>query len=222
MKKFRRSDKKEKGFPIVRNLVEKAYIARQSVIASVVIAASAAILAGAQATYLTTTAEGNKSMSQQIEAAGPAKLNEQAPDFELPSESGKTVHLSDFRGKKAVVVYFYPKDNTPICTAESCAFRDAYEEFKDEGAEVIGISSDSVDSHKGFAEKNKLPFILLSDTGGKVRSQWGVPNTLGMLPGRVSYVIDKKGIIRNIFNSQLDGTKHVTEAKKILSQIKSE
>jgi len=167
-------------------------------------------------------AEESKSMSQKTEAAGPAKINQEAPDFELPSESGKTVRLTNFRGNKAVVVYFYPKDDTPGCTAESCAFRDAYEDFKDEGAEVIGISSDSVDSHKNFAEKHKLPFILLADQGGKVRSQWGVPSTLGVLPGRVSYVIDKKGIVRNIFNSQLEATKHVAEAKKVLAQIKSE
>jgi thioredoxin-dependent peroxiredoxin len=167
-------------------------------------------------------AEENKSMSQKIEAAGPAKLNQEAPDFELPSEAGKNVRLSDFRGKQAVVVYFYPKDDTPGCTAESCAFRDAYEDFKEEGAEVIGISSDSVESHKNFAAKHKLPFILLADQGGKVRSQWGVPTTLGVVPGRVSYVIDKKGIVRNIFNSQLEATKHVSEAKKVLAQIKSE
>jgi len=163
-----------------------------------------------------------KPMSEKAQAVGPAKLNQEAPDFELKSEDGQPVRLSDFRGKKAVVVYFYPKDDTPGCTAESCAFRDAYEDFKDEGAEVIGISSDSVDSHKNFAAKHKLPFILLSDQGGKVRSQWGVPSTLGVLPGRVSYVIDKKGIVRNIFNSQMEATKHVSEAKKVLAQIKSE
>jgi peroxiredoxin Q/BCP len=167
-------------------------------------------------------AEETTTMSQKTEAKGPAKLNQAAPDFELRSEAGKTVRLGDFKGKQAVVVYFYPKDDTPGCTAESCAFRDAYEDFKDEGAEVIGISSDSVDSHKSFAEKHNLPFILLSDQGGKVRSQWGVPTTLGLLPGRVSYVIDKKGIVRNIFNSQLEATKHVAEAKKVLVQIKSE
>jgi peroxiredoxin Q/BCP len=183
---------------------------------------AAIITTGAKPQNLKAKGEENKSMSQKIEAAGPAKLNQEAPDFELRSESGKTVRLRDFRDKKAVVVYFYPKDDTPGCTAESCAFRDAYEDFKDEGAEVIGISSDSVDSHKNFADKHKLPFILLSDQGGKVRSQWGVPSTFGILPGRVSYVIDKKGIIRNIFNSQLDATKHVAEAKKVLAQIKNE
>jgi thioredoxin-dependent peroxiredoxin len=169
-----------------------------------------------------TQNEEAKPMSEATAATGKATLNQEAPDFDLPSESGQKVKLSDFRGKKAVVVYFYPKDETPICTAESCAFRDAYEDFKDKGAEVIGISSDSVDSHRKFAQNHKLPFILLSDEGGKVRSQWGVPSTVSLIPGRVSYVIDKKGIIRNIFNSQLQATKHVEEAKKVLVQIASE
>ncbi len=151
-----------------------------------------------------------------------ATLDQEAPDFELQSESGQKVRLSDFRDKKIVIVYFYPKDDTPGCTIESCAFRDVYEDFKDQGAEVIGISSDSVDSHKQFAEKHKLPFLLLSDAGGKVRSAWGVPSTLGLLPGRVTYIIDKKGVVRNIFNSQLDVQKHVSEAKKMLAQLQAE
>jgi thioredoxin-dependent peroxiredoxin len=200
-----------------------ARLAMLCVIALILGLAVAAIFSfAAKPEDLNADTKGGKAMSQKTEAGGPVKLNQEAPDFELKSESGKTVRLSDFKGTKAVVVYFYPKDDTPGCTAESCAFRDAYEDFKDEGAEVIGISSDSVDSHKSFAEKHKLPFILLSDQGGKVRSQWGVPSTLGVLPGRVSYVIDKKGIVRNIFNSQLDATKHVSEAKKVLAQIKSE
>jgi len=166
--------------------------------------------------------EEEKPMTKATTETSKATLNHEAPDFDLPSESGQNVKLSDFKGKKPVVVYFYPKDETPICTAESCAFRDAYEDFKDKGAEVIGISSDSVDSHRKFAQNHKLPFILLSDEGGKVRSQWGVPSTAGFVPGRVSYVIDKKGIIRNIFNSQFQATKHVEEAKKVLAQIASE
>jgi len=151
-----------------------------------------------------------------------ATLNQEAPDFELPAESGQKVRLSDFKDKKNVVVYFYPKDDTPGCTIESCAFRDVYEDFKDQGAEVIGISSDSVDSHKQFAQKHNLPFLLLSDEGGKVRSAWGVPTTLGLLPGRVTYIVDKKGVVRSIFNSQLEVQKHVAEAKKMLSQLQSE
>jgi thioredoxin-dependent peroxiredoxin len=139
-----------------------------------------------------------------------------APDFTLPDGSGQPVSLSDFKGRKAVVLYFYPKDNTPGCTAEACAFRDSYEVFKEAGAEVIGVSSDSADSHQGFAAKHQLPFVLLSDKGGKLRKQYGVPATLGLLPGRVTYVIDKEGVVRHIFNSQFAATRHVEEALKIL------
>ena len=151
-----------------------------------------------------------------------AKLNALAPDFELSTASGKKVRLSDFRGKQPVVVYFYPKDETRGCTAEACAFRDSYEDFKKEGAEVIGISSDSAESHKNFAANHNLPFILLSDDGGKVRAAWGVPPTIGILPGRVTYVIDKKGVIRLIFESQTQPTRHVEEAKTMLNKLKAE
>ncbi len=148
-----------------------------------------------------------------------AQLNQLAPDFALPAISDKQVRLSDFRGKQCVVVFFYPKDDTSGCTAESCAFRDRYELFKEKGAAVIGISSDSLSAHEKFISRYKLPFILLSDAGGKVRSAWGVPTTLGIFPGRVSYVIDKKGIIRGIYDSQLDPLGHVDKALKVLSQI---
>ena len=112
------------------------------------------------------------------------KVGERAPDFQLPDRNGRQVSLGDFRGKKSVVLYFYPKDDTPGCTAESCEFRDRYEDFKEAGAEVIGISSDSEASHEKFADKHRLPFILLSDRGGAVRKKYGVPATLGLLPGR--------------------------------------
>ncbi|PPT07334.1 Alkyl hydroperoxide reductase subunit C-like protein [Geitlerinema sp. FC II] len=142
-----------------------------------------------------------------------------APDFTLPSQSGKSVSLSDFRGKKAVVLYFYPKDDTPGCTAESCAFRDRYETFTNAGAEVIGISGDSVSSHRQFASKHSLPFTLLSDSGDRVRKLYGVPATLWVLPGRVTYVIDKDGVVRHIFNSQLDFQGHVNESMEILKSF---
>jgi thioredoxin-dependent peroxiredoxin len=118
-----------------------------------------------------------------------------------------------------VVVYFYPKDDTPGCTRESCAFRDQFSDFSDAGAEVIGISSDSVASHKKFAEKHRLPFTLLSDPGGSVRKAFGVPSSLGVLPGRVTYVIDKKGVVRHAFNSQLNPAKHVEEALAVLASL---
>jgi thioredoxin-dependent peroxiredoxin len=118
-----------------------------------------------------------------------------------------------------VVVYFYPKDDTPGCTKASCAFRDQFTAFSDAGAEVIGISSDSVASHKAFADKFRLPFRLLSDPGGKVRAAFGVPSTFGLLPGRVTYVIDKQGVIRHAFNSQLNPLQHVDEALAVLARL---
>jgi len=132
----------------------------------------------------------------------PVKVGDTAPDFTLPSQTGESVSLKDFIGKKSVVLYFYPKDDTPGCTAQACAFRDSYEVFKDAGAEVIGISDDSADSHQKFVTKHQLPFTLLSDTGKQVRKLYGVPSTLGLLPGRVTYVIDQNGVVQHIFNSQ--------------------
>jgi thioredoxin-dependent peroxiredoxin len=144
-----------------------------------------------------------------------------APDFTLPSQSGEMVRLGDFLGKRPVVLFFYPRDNTLGCTKEVCAFRDSFEELGRLDAEVIGISSDSVDSHKGFAEKHKLPFTLLSDEEGRGRRLYGVPNTLGIFPGRVTYVIDREGVMRNVFSSQISVEKHVEEALRTLRSIKN-
>ena len=144
------------------------------------------------------------------------KVGDAAPDFRLPSNGGREVSLSEFKNKKNVVLYFYPKDETLGCTKEACAFRDSYEVFKHQGAEVVGVSSDTVDSHKRFAEHYNLSFPLLSDSDGKVRKEYGVPSTLGFLPGRVSYVIDKDGIIRSMFNSQVHPEQHIAEALKAL------
>ena len=141
-----------------------------------------------------------------------------APDFELPDAEGKRIRLADYRGKKAVVLYFYPKDDTPGCTAEACSFRDSYEDFQDAGAEVIGVSSDTASSHAKFAKRHKLPFTLLSDAKGEVRKKYGVPATMGFMPGRVTFVIDKKGVVRHVFNSQLQATRHVSEALEALER----
>ena len=146
------------------------------------------------------------------------KVGDRVPNFSLPSQTGTTVNISDLIGKKSLVIYFYPKDDTPGCTAESCAFRDSYEVFTDAGAEVIGISGDSPQSHQQFAQKYNLPFTLLSDTDNRVRKLFGVPSTLFVLPGRVTYIIDKEGIVRHIFDSMLDFKAHVTES---LNTIKS-
>lgn len=145
------------------------------------------------------------------------KTGDAAPDFELPDQDGKPVRLSRFRGKSAVVVYFYPKDDTGGCTIEACKFRDDYAAFKEAGAEVIGISVDSRESHEQFAAKHRLPFTLLSDEDGRVRKLYGVKKTFGILPGRATYVIDRSGIVRHVFSSQSQPAKHVEEALRALS-----
>jgi thioredoxin-dependent peroxiredoxin len=142
-----------------------------------------------------------------------------APEFRLQRSDGKIVTLEEFRGKKNLVVYFYPKDFSRGCTAEACGFRDSYEAFKNIGAEVIGISGDSQQSHDGFARENSLPFILLTDSDGAVRKAYGVKKSLGLLPGRVSFVIDKQGIIRHVFSSQARPTAHVDEALDVLRTL---
>ena len=142
-----------------------------------------------------------------------------APGFRLQTSTGEYVSLEDFHGKKNVVVYFYPKDFTRGCTAEACEFRDSYEEFKNLGAEVIGISSDNQKSHEAFASEHKLPFILLSDPDGSARKSYGVKKTFGLVPGRVSFVIDKNGIVRHVFSSQSRATAHVSEALAVLKSL---
>jgi thioredoxin-dependent peroxiredoxin len=143
-------------------------------------------------------------------------VGSKAPDFTLTSQSGEMVDLRDFLGQKPVVLFFYPKDDTPGCTKQACGFRDDYEQFAKLDAEVIGISSDSVGSHRGFAAKHDLPFTLLSDEEGWVRRLYGVPSTFGLFPGRVTYVIDEEGVVKHIFSSQLGVEKHVEEALEAL------
>lgn len=148
----------------------------------------------------------------------PVKAGDKAPDFELKDQSGTPVRLSSFRGK-TVILYFYPKDDTYYCVAESIDFRDHYPEFTAVNAEVIGISSDNAASHVQFASKYKLPFRLLSDDAGKVRRLYGVPATFGMIPGRVTYVIDPNGTVIRIVNSQFNPKSHVAEALDALSLV---
>ena len=135
---------------------------------------------------------------------------------------GDNVTLSEFFGKKNIVLYFYPKDESPGCTREACTFRDSYEELTTLGAEVIGISGQSVESHKTFATHYGLPFILLSDEDNKVPKLYGGPSSMGILPGRVTYIIDKQGVVRHIFNSQTQTQRHVEEAKITLKELEKE
>lgn len=146
------------------------------------------------------------------------RVGDKAPDFTLPDQSGGTVTLSDYLGRKVVVLYFYPKDNTSGCTAEACSFRDSYESFTDAGAEVIGVSSDSVESHEKFAGRHELPFVLLSDKGRAVRKQYGA-TTLGVVPGRITFVIDQGGVIRHAFSSMSNIGGHIDEALAVVRQL---
>ena len=154
--------------------------------------------------------------------ANSVKAGDKAPDFTLPAQSGEQVKLSDRLGERVVVLYFYPKDNTSGCTAEACAFRDSYEAFAEAGAEVIGVSSDSADKHAAFAGKHHLPFTLLADQGGKVRKLYGVPSVLGLLPGRVTYVIDRQGVVRHLFNSMTNTGAHVNTALAMVKELQAE
>lgn len=147
------------------------------------------------------------------------KVGNPAPDFRLPAIKGGEISLADFRGKKNVVLFFYPKDDSPGCTVEACTFRDAYEDFVDAGAEVIGISSDSVDSHDAFAKKHSLPMQFVSDRGGKVRAAYGVKSTLGLIAGRETFIIDKEGVVRHIFRSQVRVKNHVAESLAVLHNL---
>jgi thioredoxin-dependent peroxiredoxin len=146
-------------------------------------------------------------------------VGERAPDFSLQSQQRAVVNLADFLGKKTIVLFFYPKDNTPGCTAESCGFRDSHDAFAEAGAEVIGVSADSADSHEQFAQKHRLPMTLLSDPGGQTAARYGVKSLFGLIPGRVTFVIDREGLIRHVFSSQLRATKHVEEALTVVKQI---
>lgn len=149
------------------------------------------------------------------------KPGDPAPRIVATAESGEAVSLAEFIGKKVVVLYFYPKDNTAICTAEACAFRDSYVDFTNAGAVVIGVSGDSDASHRDFAHKHRLPFLLLSDADGSIRKSFGVSNTLGLVPKRVTFVIDRQGIIRHVFNALFTADKHVLGALKIVEELAS-
>jgi len=141
-----------------------------------------------------------------------------APDFELLDQSGASVRLGDLRGKSAVVLFFYPKDDTTGCTIEACAFRDEMPQFDALGAKIIGVSSDSSDSHTRFSAKHNLGYTLLSDPGGKVKKLFGLKNAFGILPARVTFVIDRNGIIRHVFSSQTQFQKHIQESLQALER----
>ncbi len=146
-------------------------------------------------------------------------IGDKLPDFTLPDENGNQISIDEFSGKP-LVIYFYPKDDTPGCTKQACSFRDSYEDFLQAGANVIGISSDSPEEHKRFKAKYKLPYTLLSDENNEVHDLLCVPKDfLGLMPGRVTYVIDKNGIVKNIFNSQFNISKHINESIRTIKDL---
>jgi len=147
------------------------------------------------------------------------KAGDEAPDFTLPDQDGGQVTLSSFRGRSHVVLYFYPKDFSPGCTAQACGFRDAYEDFTDLDAVVIGVSGDTVESHKKFVDDYLLPFTLLSDRDGAVRKLYGATKGFGLLPGRYTLIIDKRGVVRHVFTSETNMGKHVEEATRHLREL---
>lgn len=148
------------------------------------------------------------------------KTGDSIPAFTLKDQNNQDVNIQDYVGKYPLVIYFYPKDDTPGCTAEACSFRDQFEVFEELDARVFGISADSPASHKKFAEKHHLNFSLLSDNGRKVEKQFGVPRSvLGLLPGRVTYIINLQGKIEYIFNSQMQAKKHVEHAISTIKRM---
>lgn len=146
----------------------------------------------------------------------PITVGERAPDFALRDQSGSLVTLKQLLGSGPIVLFFYPKDDTTGCTKEACRFREDYGRFREAGAKVLGISSDSEESHRQFATKFSLPYQLLSDPGGKVRSLYGALSLFGLMPRRVTFTIDASGVIRNVFRSDARFDQHVEEALRSL------
>lgn len=149
------------------------------------------------------------------------QIGDPAPSITFTAHDGRELSLDGFRGKQAVVLFFYPKDNTRICTREACAFRDSYEEFVAAGAIVVGVSGDSIDSHRKFIDSHQLPYVLVADTDGSLRRAFEVPKTLGFIPGRVTYVIDCGGIVRGVINRPLQSQKHVDEALTLVRGLQT-
>lgn len=150
---------------------------------------------------------------------GGLKEGDRSPVFKLMDQDGKLVDMAEYIGRTPLVIYFYPADFTTICTMEARAFREMHEEFRKEGAEVFGISSDDVETHKRFAIEHELPFRLLSDPDKAVRKMFGAEG-IGGTPARVTYVIDRSGTIRMVFSSALQGKKHSEEAMRAIKGIK--
>jgi len=147
------------------------------------------------------------------------QVGEKAPEFELQRQDGGLFRLYDTLKENNVVLYFYPKDNTPGCTKQACEFRDQYEVFREHDAVVVGVSADTLDSHQKFEKQHRLPFILLSDKGNGVRRLFGVSRKFGIVPGRVTFIIDQTGTIQYVFNSLTRPLEHVEKALDVLKEL---
>ncbi|TDP59251.1 peroxiredoxin [Flavobacterium dankookense] len=146
------------------------------------------------------------------------KIGDKLPNFKAKDTNGNLFDSQDYIGKQPLVIYFYPKDETKVCTEQACSFRDNYEEFKELGAEIIGISADTVQSHINFKKKFNLPFILLSDYDKKLRKLFQVENDFLFIPGRQTFVANKEGEIVLVFNS-MSGKIHIEKALKIVQKM---
>ncbi|HFG0564609.1 TPA: peroxiredoxin [Flavobacterium psychrophilum] len=150
----------------------------------------------------------------------PIKVGDKMPIFGAKDQDGNNFYIESVLHKKILVIYFYPKDETPGCTKQACSFRDEYEDIKNAGAEVIGISSDSPNSHKKFAQNHKLRYTLLSDNDKNIRKLFGVPSAmLGLIPGRVTYVIDLKGTVQMVYNN-LNVSQHIPKSLEAIQKLK--
>lgn len=151
------------------------------------------------------------------------RVGQKAPDFDVTASSGKKLKLSDFAGKKNVVLYFYPGDFTPVCTRETCGFRDMYEDLAGQETEVIGVSVDSDESHRKFADKYKVPFDLVSDENRELSKAYGTSDgflrSLFKKSGRITYVIDKKGEIAGVFEGELNAAKHTDGVRALVAKL---
>ena len=147
------------------------------------------------------------------------QVGDRVPEIPMAAHDDRTISLADFRGRQMVVLFFYPADDMPICTREVCSFRDAYQDFVRAGTAVIGVSGDSESTHRLFAQSQRLPYLLVADADGSLRRAFGVPKTFGLLAGRVTYVIDCDGVVRDVFNYQFSAQKHVDNALRIVRSL---
>jgi peroxiredoxin Q/BCP len=158
--------------------------------------------------------------TQAAEPTPTPKVGDKAPQFEGKDQDGKTWKLSDLAGKKAVLLYFYPKDDTPGCTKQACGLRDKIGDLKKEGVEVLGVSFDSAESHQKFIAKHNLNFPLLADTDGKIADKYGARMPDRPMARRVSFLIGKDGIIKHVTDDR-SADKHLAEMEEAVGKLKN-